>query len=124
VNEKIEGFFDVCLAYGLTGTQGVCIPASNVQNLVLRDDVVQKIQEGRFHVWAVSDLNQAIELFTGISAGDASEKNSFHGLVLDRLTEISELLVQQRLTDTGRLLWIPGTPLDLPSDPRPPLPGQ
>lgn len=124
VNEKIEGFFDVCHAYGLTGTQGVCIPGSNVQNLVLRDDVVQAIQQGAFHVWAVSTLNQAIELFTGIPAGDGSEKNSFHRQVLDRLTEITELLLEQKMTDTGRLLWIPGTPLDLPSDPRPPLPGQ
>ncbi|QDV52217.1 Lon protease family protein [Gimesia fumaroli] len=124
VNEKIEGFFDVCNESGLTGTQGVCIPESNAQNLVLRDDLVKAIRQKQFHVWAVSDIDQAIELFTGMKAGDISDKRSFHGRVLERLTEIATLLEQQMLTDTGRLLWTPGTPLGLPPDPRPPLPGQ
>ncbi|WP_339726776.1 ATP-binding protein [uncultured Gimesia sp.] len=124
VNEKIEGFFDVCNESGLTGTQGVCFPESNAQNLVLRDDIVKAIRKKQFHVWAISDVDQAIELFTGMSAGDISDKRSFHGRVLERLTEIATLLEQQMLTDTGRLLWTPGTPLGLPPDPRPPLPGQ
>lgn len=124
VNEKIEGFFDVCNEYGLTGTQGVCIPESNAQNLVLRDDVVKAIRQKQFHVWAVSEIDQAIELFTGMAAGDISDKRSFHGRVLERLTEIATLLERQMLTDAGRLLWTPGTPLGLPPDPRPPLPGQ
>ncbi|MFH1299721.1 MAG: ATP-binding protein, partial [Planctomycetota bacterium] len=124
VNEKVEGFFDVCHERGLTGSQGVCIPESNVQNLVLRADVVEAIQQEQFHVWAASTLDQAIELFTGMPAGNISDKKSFHGRVLHRLSDIAELLEQQRLTDTGRMLWIPGTPLDLPTDPRPPMPGE
>ncbi len=124
VNEKIEGFFDVCYEYGLTGTQGVCIPESNAQNLVLRADIVKAIQQNQFHVWTVTDIDQAIELFTGIPAGDISDNSSFHGRVLERLTEIATLLEQQKMTDTGRLLWTPGIPLGLPPDPRPPLPGQ
>lgn len=123
VNEKVEGFFDVCRAHKLTGTQGVCIPESNVQNLVLRADVIEAIREGQFHIYAVSNVNQAIELFTGMPAGDISDRKSFHGKVIERLSEIAELLLEQKMTDTGRLLWIPGTPLDLPSDPRPPMPG-
>lgn len=124
VNEKIEGFYDVCHERGLTGTQGVCIPESNVQNLVLRSDIVEAIQQEQFHVWAVSTVDQAIELFTNMPAGDITDKKSFHGRVIRRLSEITELLEQQRLTDTARLLWTPGTPLDLPPDPRPPMPGQ
>jgi len=124
VNEKIEGFFDVCRTFGLTGTQGVCIPESNVQNLVLRADVIEAIQQSQFHIYAVTDVNQAIELFTGMPAGDVSDRNSFHGKVIDRLSEIADLLIQNKMTDTGRLLWVPGAPLDMPPDPRPPLPGQ
>lgn len=124
VNEKIEGFFDVCNEYGLTRTQGVCIPESNAQNLILRDDVVKAIQKKQFHVWAISDVDQAIELFTGMKPGDISDKRSFHGRVLERLTEIATLLENQMLTDTGRLLWTPGTLLPPPPDPRPPMPGQ
>ncbi|KAA0139725.1 AAA family ATPase [Gimesia chilikensis] len=123
VNEKVEGFFDVCRAHGLTGTQGVCIPVSNVQNLVLRSDVIEAIRQKQFHIYAISNVNQAIELFTGLPAGDISNPKTFHGKVMDRLSEIAELLIEQKMTDTGRLLWIPGTPLDMPSDPRPPLPG-
>lgn len=69
INEKIEGFFDICAARGLTGEQGVLIPASNVCHLMLRHDVVQSVREGRFHVWAVLSVDEAMELLTGLSAG-------------------------------------------------------
>ncbi|NIP56927.1 MAG: hypothetical protein GWN99_09330, partial [Gemmatimonadetes bacterium] len=58
VNEKIEGFFDICAGRGLTGEQGVLIPASNVKHLMLRDDVVEAAEEGRFHIWPVETVDQ------------------------------------------------------------------
>ena len=69
---KIEGFFDVCQAKGLTGSQGVMIPASNVRNLVLRQEVVDAVEAGRFHVYAVETIEQGIELLTGVAAGEAN----------------------------------------------------
>jgi lon-related putative ATP-dependent protease len=72
VNEKIEGFFDVCAARGLTGEQGVIIPAANLEHLMLRDDVVAAAAAGRFRVHAVRHADEAIELLTGVAAGDAA----------------------------------------------------
>ena len=69
VNEKIEGFFDLCRARGLTGKQGVLVPASNVRHLMLRRDVREAVAAGQFHVHAVEDVDQAIELLTGVPAG-------------------------------------------------------
>jgi predicted ATP-dependent protease len=70
VNEKIEGFFDACRAKGLTGRQGVLIPASNVPHLMLRDDVVAAVREGRFHVHAVATISQGLALLTGQAVGE------------------------------------------------------
>ena len=75
VNEKIEGFFDTCRIYGLTGTQGVLIPASNVEDLMLREDVLDAVAGGNFHIWPVSRVEQGIELLTGVPAG-ASQRRS------------------------------------------------
>ena len=69
-NEKIEGFFAVCKIKGLTGTQGVIIPASNVKHLMLRDEVVQAVRDGKFHIFAVSTIDQGIALLTGKEAGE------------------------------------------------------
>jgi predicted ATP-dependent protease len=69
VNEKIEGFFDTCRIYGLTGTQGVLIPAANVEDLMLREDVLDAVAGGNFHIWPVSRVEQGIELLTGVRAG-------------------------------------------------------
>jgi len=70
VNEKVEGFFDICNHFGLTGTQGVIIPASNAADLMLRPDIVAAADEGQFHVYAVKNIYQALSLFTGIDAGE------------------------------------------------------
>jgi len=72
-NEKIEGFFEVCKAKELTGTQGVIIPASNVKHLMLRDEVVEAVREGKFHIFAVSTIDQGIALLTGKDAGEKQE---------------------------------------------------
>lgn len=77
VNEKIEGFFEVCRARGLTGEQGVMIPASNVQNLMLKEEVVEAVNEGKFHIWPVSTIDEGISLLTGVEAGDRREDGSF-----------------------------------------------
>ncbi len=69
VNEKIEGFFDVCRIKGLTGTQGVMMPESNVEDLMLREDVLEAVAAGKFHVWPIAKVEQGIELLTGKFAG-------------------------------------------------------
>ena len=74
INHKIEGFFYTCKAMGLTGEQGVIIPARNKENLVLRDEVVQSVREGKFHIWAVEHIDEVIELATGVDSREFHEK--------------------------------------------------
>ena len=76
VNEKIEGFFAVCKAKGLTGEQGVMIPASNVPNLMLKQEVVEAVQANKFHIWSVGSIEEGIEVLTGVPAGK-QEDGSF-----------------------------------------------
>ena len=86
VNEKIEGFFDTCRIYGLTGTQGVLMPASNVEDLMLREDVLEAVTAGKFHVWPVSRIEQGIELLTGTKAGGLDAAGKFaEGTVFARV---------------------------------------
>jgi predicted ATP-dependent protease len=77
LNEKIEAFFDVCSAKGLTGKQGVLIPERNRDALMLRGDVVEAIEGGRFHIYAVSTVEEGIELLTGVPAGIADENGHY-----------------------------------------------
>jgi predicted ATP-dependent protease len=95
VNEKIEGFFDVCKRRALTGSQGVLIPSSNVKHLMLRQDVVEAAAEGQFHVYAIDNVDQAMELLTGIPAGERDEagrfpEGSLNQCIEARLHELSE----------------------------------
>ncbi len=90
VNEKIEGFFDVCQARGLTGEQGVLIPSANKRHLMLRDDVIEAVAAGRFHIYAVDTVDQGLEILTGIDGGARDEAGRFpdgtvNGRVQDRL---------------------------------------
>ena len=94
VNEKIEGFFDICLARGFTGEQGVLVPVANIKHLMLRQDVVQACVEGKFHIYAVKNVDEAIELLTGVPAGEADEnglvpEGSINFLVATQLAELS-----------------------------------
>jgi predicted ATP-dependent protease len=96
---KIEGFFDLCRARGLDGAQGVLIPRSNIPHLVLRDDVVEAIARGEFHLYAIDRVEQGIEVLTGLPAGqrDASGRfpaASVFGRVERRIIEIAEKLRQ------------------------------
>jgi lon-related putative ATP-dependent protease len=77
VNVKIEGFFDVCQARGLTGEQGVLIPASNVKHLMLRQDVIDAVEEGRFNVYPVETIDQGIEILTGVAAGERDADGNY-----------------------------------------------
>jgi len=77
VNEKIEGFFDVCRAKGLTGTQGVIIPHQNVQNLMLRRDVIEAVEKGLFHIYPIKTIDEGIEILTGVEAGQMREDGTF-----------------------------------------------
>ena len=94
VNEKIEGFFDVCQARGLTGDQGVLIPATNIVNLMLREDVVDAVGKGLFHIWPVSNINEGIELLMGRPAGEPDDDGEYaedtvHHAVKKRLMELA-----------------------------------
>ncbi|MGR5169442.1 Lon protease family protein [Vibrio astriarenae] len=77
VNEKIEGFFDVCGIKGRTSEQGVIIPRSNAHNLMLRQDIVKAVEKGEFHIWTIDHVTEAIKIFTGKEAGEASEMGSY-----------------------------------------------
>ena len=77
VNEKIEGFFEVCKAKGLTGKQGVMIPESNVQNLMLKEDVVDAVKEGKFHLYSVKTIDEGIEVLTGVKAGERGKDGNY-----------------------------------------------
>jgi len=96
VNEKIEGFFDICNARGLTGDQGVVIPESNVDHLMLREDVIAAAQANRFHVYAVRNVDEAVSLLTGMPAGEAeiigeARPDTVYGRVAQRLREYAAL---------------------------------
>jgi predicted ATP-dependent protease len=97
VNEKIEGFFEVCKAKGLTGKQGVMIPQSNVEDLMLREDVLDAVASGKFHVWPVAKVEQGIEILTGNLAGEKDGNGKFgvetvFALVDDRLRDMAKTL--------------------------------
>jgi predicted ATP-dependent protease len=96
---KIEGFFDLCHARGLTGSQGVMIPKANLPHLVMRDDVVHAIQRGQFHVYTISSVAEGIEVLTGLPAGERDATGRFpaasvFGRVERRIIEIAERLRQ------------------------------
>lgn len=87
VNEKIEGFFDLCASRGLTGRQGVLIPRSNVRHLMLRDDVVEAVREGHFHIWPVATVDEAAELLMHVPAGLRDERGGFPAGTLNRAVQ-------------------------------------
>jgi lon-related putative ATP-dependent protease len=94
-NEKIEGFYEICKARGLNGQHSVILPASNVQNLMLKQEVVDAVKAGKFHIYPVKTIEEGIELLTGVSAGKrlangGYEENSVFGRVDKRLREMAE----------------------------------
>jgi lon-related putative ATP-dependent protease len=106
VNEKIEGFFDVCHRRGLTGDQGVVIPAANIQHLMLRPDVVAAAAAGQFHVYAVKHVDEGLALLTGLAAGPRGPDGEYaagsvNRLVEDRLRALAEKRRESRADDDG-----------------------
>ncbi len=99
VNEKVEGFYDTCVAVGLTGEQGVVLPAANVENLMLRDDVLEAVEKGQFHIYAVNTVDEALIVLTGLPAGPRGPDGTFppdsiHARVDRRLRALAEALRQ------------------------------
>ena len=97
VNEKIEGYFEVCKAKGLTGNQGVMIPESNVQNLMLKEEVVEAVENGKFHLYRVKTIDEGIEVLTGVKAGEKRQDGKFEEGTINykvdkRLNEMAEKL--------------------------------
>ncbi|MCR4424099.1 MAG: ATP-binding protein [candidate division WOR-3 bacterium] len=106
VNEKIEGFFDVCRIKGITGTQGVLIPKANIGDLMLREDVVAAVKQGVFHIYAIETIDEGIELLTGVPAGRMDRKgeyppDSVNGRVKKRLRELAEMFRRFRAEEGG-----------------------
>jgi lon-related putative ATP-dependent protease len=100
VSEKVEGFYAVCKAKGLTGDQGVIIPRANIKHLMLRREVVDAVSEGRFCVWGVSRIDEGIELLTGTPAGESDARGRYpagtvNRRVVDKLGEMSKRLASQ-----------------------------
>ena len=111
VNEKIEGFFDLCNARGLTGEQSVLIPEGNVQHLMLRRDVIEAVAEGLFHIYPIGHINQGIALLTGVAAGEQDSdgnypKNTVNALVNDALNDLSttQLSLMRAAQSSGKNL--------------------
>ncbi|MDR7543762.1 MAG: AAA family ATPase [Armatimonadota bacterium] len=97
VNEKVEGYYYVCKALGLTGRQGVVVPHQNLRNLMLNDEVTQAIRDGTFHLWAVKSIDEGLEILTGMPAGQPDAEGNFpegtvNYLVSRRLGELAERL--------------------------------
>ena len=102
VNEKIEGYFEVCKQFGLNAEQGVIIPRSNRDNLMLKPEVVQAVKEGKFHIWSVETIDQGLEILTGCPAGrklknGSFTKNSVHYLVDQRIRELAGNLIPSKI---------------------------
>jgi predicted ATP-dependent protease len=97
VTRKIEAFFDICNYKGLTGRQGVMIPAKNSRNLMLKQDVIGAVKEGKFHIWAISTIEEGIEILTDMKAGTLQPDGTYpEGTVFrdvdDRLVELGEIV--------------------------------
>jgi ATP-dependent Lon protease len=106
VNEKIEGFFDICHHFGLNGEQGVVIPRANAGDLMLRADVVAACRAGRFHVYAVDTIHEALELFTGIPAGQSTTGRYPAGSVLAVAVQRAHEFWQKTLSAPQRMTQV------------------
>jgi predicted ATP-dependent protease len=87
VNEKIEGFFEVCKAKGFTGKQGAMIPESNVQNLMLKEEVLDAVKAGLFHIYSVKTIDEGIEVLTGVKAGEKRKDGTFEEGTVNQMVD-------------------------------------
>ncbi|AKL96748.1 Lon protease [Clostridium aceticum] len=96
VNEKIEGFFDICKIKGLTGEQGVMIPKQNVKNLMLKEEVIEAVRENKFHIYSIGHVEEGIEVLTGIPAGEKNDKGEYpKGTMNELITEKLKNIVDE-----------------------------
>jgi predicted ATP-dependent protease len=105
VNQKIEGFFEICRDRGLTGEQGVMIPQKNLKNLMLRSEVVEAVRKGKFHIYAVSTIDEGIEILTGVEAGKRKKDGAYTAGSINYLVEKK----LQEMADKLRQFGPPGT---------------
>jgi predicted ATP-dependent protease len=119
-NQKIEGFYRVCKAVGLTGRQGVLLPRANLRNLMLDQEVVEAVERGVFHIHAVETIDQGIEILTGVSAGTAEEPGTINYLAAQRLREMAEKLRPSAAPAENRVIHHEPPPPPMP--PGPPVP--
>jgi lon-related putative ATP-dependent protease len=96
VNFKVEGFFNICKEKGLTGKQGVVIPIQNVRHLMLSDEVINAVKEGNFHIYSISNINEGLEIFSGVKAGELQQDGTyqdetFNKIVNDKLLNYIEI---------------------------------
>jgi predicted ATP-dependent protease len=97
VNQKIEGFFDVCRLRGLTGDQGIMIPHQNVKHLMLRNDIIEAVKNGSFHIFPVKSIDEGIEILTGMEAGARDEngkypENSIFGKADNKIQQFTDIM--------------------------------
>jgi ATP-dependent Lon protease len=121
VNEKIEGFYRVCKAIGLTGTQGVLVPASNVSGLMLDAETAAAVGAGRFHIYPVESIDHGIEILTGVRAGAIGEPGTINDIVDRRLRQMSDLLRDRAIAETRIVQEAAQAPLPI-KPPAPPEP--
>lgn len=102
LNEKVEGFFEVCRAKGLNGSQGVLIPASNIRSLMLKEEVVTAVSEGKFHIYPVSTIDEGLEVLTGLKAGKRRKDGSFEPDSINDRVQKRLVTLAERLRDFGK----------------------
>jgi predicted ATP-dependent protease len=103
INDKIEGFYEVCKIMGFTGEQGVIIPQSNIKSLMLKEEVLEAANEGQFHIWAVNHINEGISILTGVNAGtrEVGEKFEEDSVNAKVDAKIEELARQMKAYTSG-----------------------
>ncbi|HLX36418.1 MAG TPA: hypothetical protein VKR29_01410, partial [Candidatus Binataceae bacterium] len=120
-NEKIEGFYRVCKAVGLNGSQGALLPRANVANLMLDPEIVDAVARGQFHIYPVDNIDRGIELLTGVRAGSIDEKGTINYLVDQRLQKIAASMRDRGDRETRIVHDNAPTP-PAPKPPEPPEP--
>jgi predicted ATP-dependent protease len=120
-NEKIEGYYRVCKAIGLTGTQGVLLPRTNLPNLMLEAETTAAIERGEFHIYPVETIGQGIEILTGVRAGTLEEPGTINYLVDQRLKKMADAL-RDRAPQETRIIQEPAPGAPAPKPPAPPEP--
>ncbi len=104
VNEKIEGYFEVCRLIGLTGEQGVIIPAANVKNLMLKEEVLESVKQKKFTIWAIDSVDDGMEILTGAKAGPIEKEGTVSHLVSERLNSYADAMKAYTMKEEKELM--------------------